>query len=137
MGLDQSLFSRLEKTFGDQIENPIIMLDTQYRMDYPISSWPNSYFYKGKLKDKAVIKYVPFSSYRVLNVNSIQDEGKFSNTNEAEFVSKIVYIMVTSADINSSTDPLKIGVITPYQNQRNVIYSRIERRYEKGIMISI
>lgn len=107
------------------------MLDTQYRMDYPISSWPNSYFYKGKLKDQAVIKYVPYNSYRVLNLNSIQDEGKFSNTNEAEFVSKIVYIMVTSVDLKSFKEPLHIGVITPYQSQRNVVYSRIERRYGK------
>ncbi|XP_051154266.1 probable helicase senataxin isoform X2 [Leptopilina boulardi] len=127
MGLDQSLFSRIQKTFENYgEENPIIMLNMQYRMDYPILSWPNSYFYQGKLIDKANVKTVPYSSYRVLNLNSLQDENKFANTDEAEFVSKVIYIMITSVDVYSFKDTLQIGVITPYQNQRNVVLSKID-----------
>ncbi|XP_043483805.1 probable helicase senataxin [Leptopilina heterotoma] len=127
-GLDQSLFARLQKAFANENDNPVIMLNTQYRMDFPILSWPNSYFYQGKLIDKATVKVVPYSSYRVLNLNSFEDETKFSNTGEAEFVSKIIFIMITSIDVSSFKETLQIGVITPYQNQRNVVLSKIETR---------
>lgn len=127
-GLDQSLFARLQKAFANENDNPVIMLNTQYRMDFPILSWPNSYFYQGKLIDKATVKVVPYSSYRVLNINSFQDVTKFSNTDEAEFVSKIIFVMITSVDVYSFSETLQIGVITPYQNQRNVVLSKIETR---------
>ena len=128
MGLDKSLFSRIQNTFGEQKENPIIMLDTQYRMDHPIALWPNLYFYKGKLKNKATAKEIPYCSYKVLNLNSNQDKNKFTNTSEAEFVSKIIYVMVTFVNVTRFDKPIEIGVITPYQNQRHVIMAQIERR---------
>lgn len=128
MGLDQSLFARIQKTFKNENISPVLELNVQYRMDYPILSWPNTYFYKGKLIDQATVKEVPYSSYRVLNLNSLQDEIKFSNTNEADFVSKIISIMVTAVDVSSFKEPLTIGVITPYQNQRHLVLSKINSR---------
>ena len=45
-----SLFERLNSHFRFSHHNPVIMLDTQYRMDPEICYFPSNYIYDGKLK---------------------------------------------------------------------------------------
>ncbi|XP_024885343.1 uncharacterized protein LOC112463276 isoform X1 [Temnothorax curvispinosus] len=129
LGLDQSLFSRMQKVFESQPNSPIIMLDTQYRMDYAISYWPNRYFYGGKLKNAAECKMkFPFHSYRVLYHDFIQNDDKFSNTTEAEFVANIIYTMLMFGKWETTTDTISLGVLTPYNNQRALVLNKINEK---------
>ncbi|XP_011333413.1 probable helicase senataxin isoform X2 [Ooceraea biroi] len=131
LGLDQSVFSRVQSVFAPQPHTPIIMLDTQYRMDYAISYWPNKYFYGGKLKNSAQTRMrFPFYSYRVLNHNSVQNNDKFSNTTEAEFVANIIFSMLAFAkwDNLGENASISIGVLTPYTMQRALVQSKITEK---------
>ncbi|XP_071572416.1 uncharacterized protein Setx [Temnothorax nylanderi] len=129
LGLDQSVFSRMQNVFASQPNSPIIMLETQYRMDYAISYWPNRYFYGGKLKNAAecMMKF-PFHSYRVLNHDFMQNDDKFSNTTEAEFVANIIYTMLMFGKWETTTDTISLGVLTPYNNQRALVLNKINER---------
>lgn len=126
--LDQSLFSRIQNIFTSQENNPIIMLNTQYRMDYAISYWPNKYFYDGKLKNSIDFRMkFPFHSYRVLDHNFNQNEDKFSNTIEAEFIAKIIFSMLTFVNWEN-VNPISLGILTPYNNQRTLILNKINEK---------
>ncbi|XP_012528723.1 uncharacterized ATP-dependent helicase C29A10.10c isoform X2 [Monomorium pharaonis] len=128
LGLDQSVFSRMQNVFASQPNNPIIMLNTQYRMEYAISYWPNKYFYDGKLKNATGYRIqFPFHSYRVLNHNFIQNDDKFSNTTEAEFVANIIFTMFMYAKWETSTT-ISLGILTPYNNQRTLMLNKINEK---------
>lgn len=127
-GLDQSIFSRVQNAFELQPNNPIIMLDTQYRMQHDISSWPNKFFYGGKLKT-AVERddTFPFYPYRILNLNSNQNDNN-SNNEEADFVANIVYCMLTSANLDNWESCISCGILTPYNNQKSMILTKIHEK---------
>jgi len=126
LGLDQSIFSRMQNIFASESKNPILMLDTQYRMDCAISYWPNKYFYDSRLKNASqIITRLPFCSYIVLNHNSTQNNDKFSNTTEAEFVANIIYVIIAFTKWDNIDEKVCIGVLTPYNNQRTLIRNKI------------
>nr|XP_050855849.1 uncharacterized protein LOC127066326 isoform X1 [Vespula vulgaris] len=128
-GLDQSLFSRIQNAFQNLKNNPIIMLTTQYRMAYAISYFPNKYFYGGKLKNEVEnILTFPFHNYRVFNINSNQNTDKFSNTNEAEFISNIILCMMNNITLKKWEFNISIGVLTPYNNQKYLISEKINEK---------
>ena len=94
-----------------------------------ISHWPNKYFYKGKLIDETNYKQAfPYQPYRVLSLDGVQDDNKFSNTGEATFVGNLVHCLMTCAKINSWSKKITIGIITPYQNQKSIILSTINNQ---------
>nr|XP_033339288.1 helicase SEN1 [Megalopta genalis]XP_033339289.1 helicase SEN1 [Megalopta genalis]XP_033339290.1 helicase SEN1 [Megalopta genalis]XP_033339291.1 helicase SEN1 [Megalopta genalis]XP_033339292.1 helicase SEN1 [Megalopta genalis] len=128
MGLDQSIFSRVQNAFEMNPINPMIMLDTQYRMQHDICSWPNKFFYAGKLKT-AVMRddEFPFHSYRIFHVNTIQNNDNFSNTNEAQFVANMIHSMLTHANLDGY-DFISYGILTPYNNQKHVILKKINEK---------
>lgn len=130
LGLDQSLFSRAQRVFEGVKNTPVIMLDVQYRMDAHISYWPNRYFYGGKLRNGKVGEHspLPFQPYRVLNLDSVQNSDKFSNTQEAEFVANLIYGMINHLDAKRPPQIVSIGVITPYRNQQTLVRARINHR---------
>lgn len=129
LGLDQSIFSRMQHVFMSETSNPIIMLDIQYRMTYSISYWPNKYFYDNKLKNAIECRLTfPFQPYRVLCHSSIQNNDKFSNTTEAEFVANMIHAMFIYPKWEHINDPITIGVLTPYNNQRAVILNKINEK---------
>ncbi|XP_025268421.1 helicase sen1 isoform X2 [Camponotus floridanus] len=126
--LDQSVFSRIQNVFTSQQNNPIIMLNMQYRMDYAISYWPNKYFYDGKLKNSIDFRMkFPFHSYRILDHNFKQNEDKFSNTIEAEFIAKTILAMLTFTNWEN-VNPISLGVLTPYNNQRTLVLNKINEK---------
>ena len=123
-GLDQSIFSRVQNAFDLQPNNPIIMLDTQYRMQHDISSWPNKFFYGGKIKD--AIEYndkFPFYPYRILNLNTNQNDDN-SNDEEADFIVNIFYCMLNSANLDNWESGISYGILTPYNNQKSIIQTK-------------
>ncbi|KAM0736268.1 putative helicase senataxin [Formica fusca] len=129
LGLDQSVFSRIQNAFAMQQKNPIIMLNMQYRMDYAISYWPNKYFYDGRLRNMVEHRMnFPFHSYRVLDHDFMQNKDKFSNTIEAEFVANIILAMLMFANWENTSDTISLGVITPYNNQRTLILYKINEK---------
>ncbi|KAL6432141.1 hypothetical protein ACFW04_006688 [Cataglyphis niger] len=130
LGLDQSIFARIQNVFATQQNNPIIMLNMQYRMDYAISYWPNKYFYNGRLKNIIQDRmHFPFHSYRVLHHNFMQNnEDKFSNTIEAEFVANIILAMLIFANWKNTRNTISLGIITPYNNQRTLILNKINEK---------
>ncbi|XP_011494320.1 PREDICTED: helicase sen1 [Ceratosolen solmsi marchali] len=144
LGLDKSLFTRikmnLESQYQDVTENcndPIIMLNVQYRMVNDISYWPNHYFYGGKLMNAVNNKQnFPFQPYRVLNLDAVQDDIKFYNTSEAVFVGNLINCLMTYAKLSSWDKKITIGVITPYQNQKSLILSTI-KEYTRNISANI
>ncbi|KAL0106520.1 hypothetical protein PUN28_016311 [Cardiocondyla obscurior] len=129
LGLDQSVFSRIQNVFASHPNSPIIMLDTQYRMDYAISYWPNKHFYKGRLKN-AVESFstFPFYPYRVLHHGFVQNDDKFSNTTEAEFIANIILTMLLFANWEQTSTTVSLGILTPYQNQRTLIMNKINEK---------
>lgn len=129
LGLDQSVFSRIQLAFASETSNPVIMLDTQYRMAYSISYWPNNYFYNGKLINAYENRLTfPFYPYRVLCHTSAQNNDRFSNTTEAEFVANMIYAMLIYAKWENTNEPITLGVLTPYNNQRTVILNKINEK---------
>ncbi|XP_063971828.1 uncharacterized protein LOC135159749 [Diachasmimorpha longicaudata] len=125
LGLDQSLFARLYNAFDGSPSNPVILLDTQYRMSYPISYWPNRYFYGGALKNAAVLKPWPFHFYKVLNLTSTQNEDRFSNTNEAIFITNVIHTITMYSKLEEISGVLKLGIITPYNNQKVILTGKV------------
>ncbi|KAK1130695.1 hypothetical protein K0M31_018809 [Melipona bicolor] len=126
-GLDQSIFSRVQNAFDLQPNNPIIMLDTQYRMQHDISSWPNKFFYGGKIKD--AVEYndkFPFYPYRILNLNTNQNDNN-SNDKEADFIANIFYCMLNFANLDNWESDISYGILTPYNNQKSIIQTKIDQ----------
>ncbi|XP_078034885.1 putative helicase senataxin isoform X2 [Augochlora pura] len=128
MGLDQSIFSRIQNAFEMNPVNPIIMLDTQYRMPHDICLWPNKFFYAGKLKT-AILRNeeFPFHSYRIFHVNTNQNNDNFSNSNEAQFIANMIHTMLTHANLDGY-DSISYGILTPYNNQKQVILKKINNK---------
>ncbi|KAG8034759.1 hypothetical protein G9C98_007835 [Cotesia typhae] len=101
-GYDLSLFARAQKIFESESENPIMMLDTQYRMVNAIAEWPNRYFYRGAIKNAASVAPLNFCNYKVLNHSYIQDSEGHSNPDEATLVAEIVKALIEKK--NTDTD---------------------------------
>ncbi|XP_043497222.1 helicase sen1 [Polistes fuscatus] len=128
-GLDQSLFFRIQNAFQKMKDNPIIMLNTQYRMAHAISYWPNKFFYGGQLKnDIPNVNKFPFHNYRIFNINSNQNGDKFSNTSEAEFVSNLILCMMVNFNFEKWESNVSIGVLTPYNNQKHLISEKLNAK---------
>ncbi|XP_012141284.2 putative helicase senataxin isoform X1 [Megachile rotundata] len=128
-GLDQSIFSRVQNAFDFQPNNPIIMLDTQYRMQHGISYWPNKFFYGGVLKSAVEVNHkFPFYPYRILNLNTYQNDDNFSNNDEAKFVANMIFSMLTFSNLDSWESCISYGILTPYNNQKSVIIEKINEK---------
>ncbi|KAK0176450.1 hypothetical protein PV328_000582 [Microctonus aethiopoides] len=129
LGFDTTLFARAEKIFArDKSRNPIIMLDTQYRMVNSIAYWPNRYFYNGAIQNGPIVyPELCVAPYKLLNHNSLQDNGVYSNYGEAKLIINLIYTIVTEANLG---DGISIGIITPYKKQKQLITILMEKKFE-------
>ncbi|XP_044014951.1 helicase sen1-like [Aphidius gifuensis] len=130
-GLDVSLFARAQKNFANDPWNPIIMLNTQYRMVEPIARWPNKYFYSGKLKTESKVLPLPFCHYKVLNHNCFQTQSRHGNEGEAKLIINLLVGMIEEFISRNNNIP-SIGIITPYHHQRKIIIEYINKLLRAG-----
>lgn len=125
LGLNQSIFARVQSAFEMNQNNPIIMLDTQYRMQHDIALWPNKFFYGSKLKTAvAQNEEFPFYPYRMLNINTNQNSNNNSNADEAHFVANMIFSMLTYSNLDK-LESLTLGILTPYNDQKSVIQKKV------------
>ncbi|XP_012264614.2 probable helicase senataxin [Athalia rosae] len=130
LGLDQSLFARIQIAFSLQENSPVIMLNMQYRMNPSISYWPNQFFYAGKLRNAHPENEhgLPLRPYRVMDLDSEQDSDKFTNKNEAAFVANVVWSIISLVDCGVAIPIISIAIITPYRNQLPVIQAKVDEK---------
>lgn len=128
LNYDKSLFSRIHDKFMSELENPIISLNTQYRMAHPIVYWPNRFFYSHQLHSSIKSIVWPYSPYKIFNLTSVQDNNQFSNSDEATYVVNMIHAIVTGANLENVEGIIRIGVITPYQDQRKIIQRKMEEK---------
>ncbi|KAI8502705.1 hypothetical protein Bbelb_194070, partial [Branchiostoma belcheri] len=129
----QSLFERLYRVFKPRPDNPVLMLDTQYRMHPAICAFPSHNFYCGRLRtEKAVAEdrhSCSFKPYLVFNMLDGREQesrlkaGGIYNHTEAVMVVQLVMALKE----NPAIDTRNIGVITPYQKQKWLIETELIR----------
>ncbi|CAF3705736.1 unnamed protein product [Adineta steineri] len=132
-GLNQSLFERLYKLFKYDLNNPIRMLNVQYRMHDEICKFPSMHIYRSKLKTDKIInqkrKKFLLKPYMVLDVVNGQDEldpvtQSYGNLLEADIIACLVEFINERAKVPYS----QIGIITPYNYQVKLIEQKLIQR---------
>lgn len=132
-GLNQSLFERLYKLFKYDLNNPIRMLNIQYRMHEEICKFPSMHIYRSKLKtDKNINqkrKKFLLKPYTVLDVINGQEQldpisQSYGNVLEAEIVACLVQFIHEKAKVPFN----QIGIITPYNCQVKLIEQQLMQR---------
>lgn len=128
--MDMSLFARAQKYFKNEYRSPIKMLNVQYRMVNIISHWPNRYFYANKISNAAKNPSFPvLCHYRVLDHDADQSANSNSNISEASIVMNLLEIIINQfLKTKKIEDIPSIGVITPYNNQRDVIQNMVTNK---------
>jgi len=130
-GMNLSLFERLI-LLGNQPRR----LEVQYRMHPCLSEFPSNMFYDGMLQNGVTaqerlrrqdpipwpIPNMPMMFYQNLGQEEISGSGtSFLNRTEASSVEKIITLFLKSGVV-----PEQIGVVTPYEGQRNFIINYMQ-----------
>ncbi|CAF4029487.1 unnamed protein product [Rotaria sp. Silwood2] len=129
-GLNQSLFERLYRLFKYDLNNPIRMLNIQYRMHDEICKFPSMHIYRSKLKTDKITnqkrKKFLLKPYMVLDIVNGQDQldsvtQSYGNPLEANMVAYLVQFINERAKVPFN----QIGIITPYNYQVKLIEQRL------------
>lgn len=124
----RSLFERFYKYFQQNHKSDVIlMLNEQYRMHKEICEFPSKIFYDGKLLTSNTIADGPFPivPYVVIDLvdtveNKADPTNKF-NELEAKFVIKLISV------IDNIVEPqVTVGIITPYQGQKQLLNEKLK-----------
>lgn len=140
-GYDQSLFVRMQRNRPDDVH----LLDHQYRMHPAISAFPSQEFYEGRLvdgADMAKLRHQPWHDapllgpYRFFDVRGSQDRGvkgkSLVNVEEVKVALQLYERFRT--DCGGAIDLRnKIGIITPYKAQLQLLRDEFARRYGEVI----
>ena len=146
---DRSLFQRLEEA-GHEVH----LLDTQYRMNPMISSFPRRIFYDGKLLDGPNVKHPEYGSplkrtvfrsfeafqpFTVLDLESTEDRAGTSLANTAE-AQLALHLFLNLRSATGGQLGSRVAVITPYSQQaallRRTFSSGLGSEYERSVEIS-
>jgi superfamily I DNA and/or RNA helicase len=121
-----SLFETLMNRYGDDIA---VMLQTPYRMNETIASFPNQAFYDGKLKtadqnqDWTVDDLSPLMGIHIKGSEQKRAAShSYYNPDEAEAAAKQVKLLT-----NNDLSPSDIGVIAAYRGQVKEIKQQLRR----------
>ncbi|CEJ02391.1 hypothetical protein RMCBS344292_16398 [Rhizopus microsporus] len=138
----QSLFMRLEKTVGEEVN----LLSIQYRMHPEISSFPSKLFYQSRLQDgpqmdkmssavwHALPEFPPYCFFDVYDGQEKMGRGKsIFNAAEANAAVTLVDLLLTKLPTFAS----KIGVITPYKQQVGQLKAAFQKRFGSNIVDAI
>jgi senataxin len=141
-GLDKSVLDRLMYARGEDH----VMLDTQYRMNPAICSFPSHQFYDGNLIDgenvrassyKSKIQLLSGRPYIFLDIPGDEHRsyhGSYYNDEEANVVVALVqqYSIMAQSEFNSE----RIRIITFYSGQCKAINYKLRRAGLGGIVCS-
>ncbi|XP_060080468.1 probable helicase senataxin [Ylistrum balloti] len=127
----QSMFERMYGYYKYKETSPVILLDTQYRMNPEIAIFPSQFVYGGRLlSDRCVEERghnFPLKPYLVFNVEEGQEQssqaGSVKNEAEACFVAMLCKQITRYTDI-PQTD---IGIIAPYQSQKSLLVENLKQ----------
>lgn len=128
LGYGYSLFRRIINNFKHSNTNPVRLLDKQYRMHPEICKFPNEQFYAGKLRSATFVYTKPLQNLRPflmfsLNVfHSTKKQEAYRNNNETDFIYKLINALM---HIIPRAVNVRIGIITPYQNQKAAIHNML------------
>ncbi|CAF1344387.1 unnamed protein product [Didymodactylos carnosus] len=142
--LDQSLYCRLNKIFeqSSDLPKPITMLNVQYRMAAEIALFPNKCFYDNKLINSDGNSTHQYSLLKPLYYFDIQstehnyDCSKSAfNENEVDILANFCSKLISFLSLFNTSDPnfsvsiqQRIGIITPYKGQTNLLKQRFESK---------
>lgn len=130
-GMNLSLFERLI-LLGNQPRR----LEVQYRMHPCLSEFPSNMFYDGMLQNGVTaqerlrrqdpipwpINSMPMMFYQNLGQEEVSGSGtSYLNRTEASSVEKIITLILKAGVL-----PEQIGVVTPYEGQRNFIINYMQ-----------
>lgn len=103
------------------------MLNVQYRMHPEICKYPNHAFYLNLLKNSSTYKRKPglevLKPYIVFNLH-VRDNCNYLNEDE---ISCVENLMRSILDLINKTRQFSVGIITPYNNQKDAIFERIRK----------
>ncbi|KAL1516751.1 hypothetical protein ABEB36_000615 [Hypothenemus hampei] len=137
MGFEQSLFTRLATKFGSDPRSPIKMLYEQYRMHPEICDFPNRQFYEGKLRSvckNSRVLQKDVRPYLVFTCLSSPIVENYTNRVEVMLIKKIVSALFTIINRNLI---YKIGIITPYNAQKDLISYNLQDLIAENINCEI
>lgn len=135
----RSLFERHFSYFNSQKKenNPILMLDTQYRMHSEICQFPSNFFYSNLLvtDPSANRRQFPMLPYALFDISGTKENSQnpknIYNKSEGDFVVRLYHVICSfikqSVELSDRVE-LKIGIITPYQGQKRYIQSKLGKQ---------
>nr|CAD7195255.1 unnamed protein product [Timema douglasi] len=129
LGYAISMFDRLNSSLSLLPSNPVMFLNEQFRMHPEICCWPNYYFYEGRLTCAPFLHHqriTPLKPYLVLSLEYRQGLSRgHSNDGEADFVVEVASIALNTV----SQLKLSVGIITPYNQQKETIQNKLREKY--------
>ena len=139
-GYGRSFFERVFRYFGGYCdENPVHMLNQQFRMHKEICDFPSREFYGGRLKSAAGAGYLanfPLKPYTVIDVTNTRqdtsDPKNIVNKGEAAFVCSVLKLMEQHLSPQST-----VGVITPYKGQKKLLQEKIQALSLSNIKVDV
>ena len=155
-----SLFERLYHLFKTESRtlfrdeslanfNPVLLLDTQYRMRPEICHFPSKHVYADRVKtgqsvyERPSTIQCPFRPLLFFDLVDSKESSDTRGTNAAPSVSNLVeatFAVALCLEITKCFPPQSIGIITPYQRQKSLILGRLRTatfRDEEGTMRSL
>ncbi|XP_069743147.1 probable helicase senataxin isoform X2 [Narcine bancroftii] len=139
----QSMMYRLQKCLQNEVNrtsyghSPVLMLLTQYRMHPDICFFPSKYIYGNMLKTDKKVEMErcqlnwPFQSYMLFDViDGCEHKEKDSYTNPQEV--KLVIALIHMIAEKQKGFCRNIGVITPYNAQKEEIIKQIEQECKRA-----
>ncbi|XP_014243841.1 helicase SEN1 isoform X2 [Cimex lectularius] len=125
---DHSLYHRFWKCWENRDDVPLFKLQDQHRMHPEIALFPACHFYGGNVKTPAFMDLnFPFRPYLVIEHNFTQDAGGESNRSEG----KLIVDLISELTRVKNFEGLNLGVIVPYQCQKNTIKELFDTNKEK------
>lgn len=140
----RSLFERFYHYFREveqkspEHKSPILMLTEQYRMHPQICHFPSANFYDGKLtssKKLNKIRDFKLKPYIVFDVtDTLEDRSDPTNKHnklEADFVIRLLSLIDQILTAPDSKHMFSVGVITPYNGQKNHLIDKLAKQNKK------
>ncbi|XP_072096201.1 probable helicase senataxin isoform X2 [Mobula birostris] len=142
LGYGRSMMCRLQRCLQDEVNqssfghgSPLLLL-TQYRMHPDICLFPSKYIYGNMLRTDENVEVErcrlswPFQPYMLFDVTDgyeRRDKDSYANPQEV----KLVMALISMIAEKQKGSCRKIGVITPYNAQKQEIINQIEHECKK------